>query len=309
MKKLGVIFLMVLLAMLAACSDDASGNDNEVNEQPTNDDQVSQETEVNTQSDDTSDQDGAAEEEEEDNSNNPVIAGDAATILQKSAEAMTDVKSFKAVSKSYDDSTINGQRNIEEMDFTMEIIYTDPTAMYAHGESVSEGGETEAFEMYMGDGNLFVFGDGNWYSMSSDSGYASIYEQFKFLEEEQIDTYVEFSQHFEVSDNGDHYLLTFVGDNNQYKETVLGASIAGLSELFQEHYDNMEVSKGVYEIAIDKETFYMTSYKMEYESQTSGQLGDIKENYKGTYELSNFNGINELTVPDEVVESAMPIGG
>ncbi|MRH44496.1 hypothetical protein GH741_17770 [Aquibacillus halophilus] len=310
MKKLIVFLLMISIFLLAACNEDSTSNDDAENDSQMD---VSQSEEASLESDD--DEVEAAEEdttedekESSDDEGDLVDALDVKSILKKSAEAMAEVTSFKGISKFIDDSTFNGVEEKSESTFTMEIILSDPAVMYAKASSVLSETEEGDMEMYMKDGTLYINSEENWFSMPTDSGYGSLYEQYNMYEEEQIEAYVNQSDSFEVIDNGDHYLLSFAGNNEEYKNVVMGSSFGATSELFKEHYENMKINSGTYEVSIDKETFYMTEYKYEYDSETTGELGAITQYSKGTYSLSDFNSIGEITVPEEVIENAQSMG-
>ncbi|MFD1037345.1 DUF6612 family protein [Virgibacillus byunsanensis] len=304
MKRIIILLITTCLFLLVACS---AGNDE------TENDVSSDEIQSNDQTQEQNDEEAAEEANEEENedteaSGDPVVTEDVASILQKSAEAMAGVTSFKGVSDFIDDSTFNGTREKSETNFTMEIILSDPAVMHADMTSVSSETEEGSVEMFMKDGMLYINSEENWYSMPTDFGYGNLYEDYKMLEDDQIEQYVEHSNSFEVSDNGDHYLISFADDSENYKSVIMNSSFGAISDLFEEHYDNMEISSGTYEIKINKETFFMTQYTYEYEANTTGELGSIEQYSKGTYTLSDFNAYNEIDVPEEMMEKASPIG-
>lgn len=65
---------------------------------------------------------------------------------------------------------------------------------------------------------------------------------------------------------------------------------------------------GTYEIKIDKDSLYMVCYTLEYESATSGELGAVETYHKADYTLSEFNKHDNITVPKEIVDSAISFG-
>ncbi|PKR78475.1 hypothetical protein CEY16_01580 [Halalkalibacillus sediminis] len=320
MKKILLIFILLLVSILIACQEETISTEDEVDattseesgeedgetssgaeEENEEDDQGEEENEGEDQSEEVEDEDSSDDSNSDSGKN---VLGDTDSILEKTAKAMEEVTSFKGVSEYYDDSTSNGVNEVSETLFTMEIVLSDPAKMHAEGESIMDSGEESMFEMYMAEGDLYIFADGNWFTMPTTSEYGSMYEQYKVFEEEQIDEYLKFSKHFSVTDQGDHYLLSFEGDHEDYKNVIMGASFGAQNETLKEHYENMQISNGSYEIKVDKDTFYMTEYSIEYEAETTGEIGEVKQYHKGTYKLSDFNAIDEITVPEEVVDNA-----
>ncbi|SFD43687.1 hypothetical protein SAMN05216238_101332 [Lentibacillus persicus] len=309
------IFILVML-FFVACGDDnmdAGSNEREASEQPA-------QTEATEDKKDAAEKEGTDHEEKqksdkakgtadkkenEETTDEPAAAsGDAENILRNAAEAMAGLKSFKGTSDYIDETTMNGQTSHTEGTFTMEIVYGDSQKLYVQSSDVSSDAGEGAFEFYMTGDHFYVNSEEHWFSMPVDSEQSEMYEQFKVVEDDQFDQFSHYSNAFDVTDNGDHYVLTFAGDDAAYKDIAFGATVSVSSNMLEEHFDNMEISDGSYEITIDKNTGYITGYQMEYTSTTTSDLGDMEQYYKGTFELSNFNEIEDITVPDDVVEKA-----
>jgi len=67
----------------------------------------------------------------------------------------------------------------------------------------------------------------------------------------------------------------------------------------------MKINQINYEIIINKETFYPTNIKtvMDMEISAEGETIHLKQNMEGTY--SEYNKINEVKVPQDVIDKAV----
>ncbi|MRG87797.1 DUF6612 family protein [Salinibacillus xinjiangensis] len=307
MKKILTLILILMLSMfmIVACSESSSTKDRTNDQTKTEETQSTEETSSPEKS--SEEENEETKNEEESGEGDSVATGNAQDVLAKAADAMAEVTSFKATSEYYDDSTLNGQNTVTDTKFTMELVYGDPAMMYAQATSTSNETEEGAFEMYMTGEHIYINSEENWFSMPTDSEHADMYDQFKGIEKDHMEGYANHSDLFEIQDNENHYLFTFTGNGQEYKEVVIGAGGTALGGILEEHYDNMEITDGVYEIKIDKDTYYMTHYQMEYSARTSGEIGDVEQHYKGTFELSNFNEIDDIVVPEAVKEQAQPL--
>lgn len=180
--------------------------------------------------------------------------------------------------------------------------------MYINATSTTDG-EKEDTEMYITDESIYISSEGMWMSMSPGSKNAQMMEPFNVIQDEHMEKWLEFSKYFDVADNGGAYILTFAGNNEDYKEVILGAGLAVLDEVLKEHVGNLQVVSGSYEIMVDKETYRIISQRMEYETTSSGEMGEVQEIYKSSSEMSDYNKMEEISVPEEVVDQAQTIGG
>ncbi|WP_226038073.1 DUF6612 family protein [Aquibacillus saliphilus] len=306
MKKVLAFSVMVFIMMLAACSDDSSGDDNVENETTTEESQ-SNEVQADTDGDKTKGDEQEENAEEEADRSSDLVATGAEQILRESAEAMAGVTSFLAEGQYIDNTTTNGQNERAETSLSMTMILDDSTKMHAKSSTESNTDAGGDIEMYRVEDAMYVMSEGQWITMPTTADNGQMSEMFQMYDTERVEEYVAQSEYFEVADNGDHYLLSFAGDGEQYKSVVMGASAEVIGDTLKEHYQNMEVS-GTYEIMIDKDSYYMTGYNTEYESSTTGEMGEVKTHHKASYSMSNYNEYDDITVPDEVVDQAMAIG-
>ncbi|SDQ21991.1 DUF6612 family protein [Virgibacillus salinus] len=304
MRKLIALLFLISVLALAACGTENADQDE------TEKDAVAEEEPTNEETSDTSDEnteestkEEEPEEAEESSESGNLIGSDAKKIFQKSAEAMQEVSSYLVKGEFTDDSTINGQSEKATTELTMELSLADQSNMYMKASTTSNTNSGGVVELYKVTDGMYVNSpdQDQWMKMPASSDYGNL---FTTLQADQLTEYVNFSNAFEVTDNGNQFILTFTGTDEEYKTTVLGAGIAAQEGILKEHYDNMNVS-GTYEIKIDKDSFYMVGYTLEYESTTSGEIGEVETYHNAKYTISEFNEHDNITVPKEIADSAV----
>ncbi|PIB52538.1 hypothetical protein, partial [Pseudomonas sp. 2995-1] len=88
---------------------------------------------------------------------------------------------------------------------------------------------------------------------------------------------------FEVSDHGDHYVLSFQGEGEEFSSFLAGSTITDVESDWIFDADEL-VGNGVYQLMIQKDTYYMLGYNLEFEFSGSSVLfGDIETKYKAVY--------------------------
>ncbi|MFB4167712.1 DUF6612 family protein [Virgibacillus sp. JSM 102003] len=301
-KIIALLFLICVMTLVACGSDNA-------NQDKTEEDVVAEEEQTNEESSDTSaastKEDEKPEETEKSSEDGNIIGADAKQILLKSAEAMKGVSSYLIEGKYTDDSTINGQNEKATTEMTVKLSLTDQSNMHMKTSTTSNAGSGGVVELYKVKDGMYINSPGQdqWMKMAANSDYGKL---FTTLQAGQLNEYVDNSGAFEVKDNGDQFVLAFTGTNEEYKSAVLGAGIAAQEGILKEHYDNMNVN-GTYEITVDKKSLYMVGYTFEYESTTSGEIGEVETYHKADYTISEFNKHDNITVPKEIVDSAVSL--
>ncbi|MBP1950536.1 DUF6612 family protein [Virgibacillus litoralis] len=307
MRKIIALLFLICVMALAACGSDNADQDK------TEKDAVAEEEQTNEETSDTGDENTEEstkeedpEEAEEPSESGNLIGSDAKKIFQKSAEAMQEVSSYLVKGEFTDDSTISGQNEKATTELTMELSLADQSNMYMKSSTTSNTDSGGVVELYkVADGMYIKSPDQDqWMKMPASSDYGSL---FTTLQADQLTEYVNLSNAFEVNDNGNHFVLTFTGTNEEYKSAVMGAGIAAQEGILKEHYDNMNVN-GTYEIKIDKDSLYMVGYTFEYESTTSGEIGEVETYHNAEYTISEFNEHDDITVPKEITDSAVSVG-
>lgn len=308
MKKIAALLFLISMMILAACGDDKTSSDKPKEESVSEDKQTNEVTAKNDNENTDQNDDSTVQEEEDESSDSDDgtnLGGSAEQLFKKSAEAMIGVTSYLIEGQYTDNGTINGQVS-NTTTLTMELSLTAQSNMHMKTSTTSDTDISGDVEMYKVDGGMYMKSPNQpkWFKFPASSDFGKL---FNTLQGDQLKEYVKQSNAFVVEDSGDHYSLVFSGTDEEYKSAVMGAGIAVLEDTLKEHYDNMEVS-GSYEIKIDKETFQMIGYELEYESSTTGEIGEIETYHKASYSISEFNEHDNITVPEEIVQSAVSYG-
>lgn len=128
----------------------------------------------------------------------------------------------------------------------------------------------------------------------------------------QLEQLEAFQDDFTFEQTGDEFVLTLDAAGEEYEKLIseeMGQMIGELDGEAQEILDGMTIHKIYYEIFIDKETFQPNTINMtmDFDMEMEGESVNIQSDMQAEY--SNFNGIDTITVPAEVIENAEEIEG
>ncbi|MDG5790020.1 hypothetical protein QA612_21420 [Evansella sp. AB-P1] len=320
MKKFMFFTFSLFLAILVACSENSSTNEVNENENENNLEQNenNNESNDNLNNNQIEDEKNVLEEieaEMENNENNEeevdieVAGGDAESILQKSAAAMSDVFSYVTEGKFIVTTEAEDYNMREEITILMEMILSEKPMMFTQTSTKSDYEEYD-IDMYLVDGHVYVYDDIDdlWYTMPTDNDLFEIYDMFNVMDSSQLDEYIEMSSTFEVIDSGDHYKLTYASEDDDLFSFLTGSAIVDMEiDYIFSVYENIE-GRGMFEILIDKETYHLLSYTLELDLK-SDYMGEMETYYIANYTYSNFNEVDDIVVPDEVVDQAVSMFG
>lgn len=294
MRKVYVFLLVMLLSifMLSACGEnDASKNNNDTSglvEDTNNEEQNRDDNKAENDSNESTE------------GSSPSGVGE---IFQKTAEAM---------------STVEGMNISGEMETTTELmgvtdhatskisgkISMNPYGQYMKYDEESEEYGASTMEMYITEEGMYMSDpDSGWLSMPAEQeGLMS--DMPSYTTEHSLLSYGKLADLFELTEDDDHYILTFEGSGEDYKEVTYGY----LKELGDEEtYDLFaeDVIEGsiTLELTIDKSTFYVVAIQDDSEFVLD-LLTDSPTIRKTNFKYSDFGEVGEVIVPDEVVDNA-----
>ncbi|MGP4105719.1 DUF6612 family protein [Virgibacillus sp. L01] len=323
MKKLvGYILIGITLLLMTACSEEVmndktnkntveetdatSEEDNEAEaEQPDDDVETNEKTKQQNNDDSSpSDQQTNVDEtnKKETNQNEDATAKltGAAAILRKSSEAMQNVESLYIGGTTVSDAIINDVERIETIHINADMMIGEQNTIHQTVKIEANDKSDSNMEMYLNEEMYYLKENDKWISMEPEYAVNNLYNT---VFDEQLSFYSDYSSLFQVTDEEEHYILSYSGTDEEFKEIVFGADQKVLNDFFRDFYHNMKIT-GTYELTIDKQTFYLKNYLLEYEATTSGTAGKGHIYEKSAFSYSNFNAYVELIVPQEVRESA-----
>ncbi|MBM4761802.1 DUF6612 family protein [Bacillus sp. B15-48] len=289
-KKISIMsgFLLVFL-LLAACN----GNSEQVDQ-----DQVDA---------------GPVEQAETDENE---TASDQLTIEQvfeKSAQASEQLLSFAMNMDLVQEVTSEEtEENMEiHSSIHMEVV-SDPIAFYQK-MSMELAGESVNTESYFSQDGFYMQDPvgGTWMKLPTE-----MTNQMIQLSDQQTNPAVEierlqkFSEDFTFEENEHEYLLLLTASGEQFNELIQETIEQTLPVEFADDMDAMEdlkIHTVKYKIAIDKETFFPRTIEMNMDMEIIVEDQTIQLTQYITGEYSKYNEFDEITIPQEIIDSATEI--
>ncbi|MDT8858763.1 hypothetical protein N0O92_00880 [Alkalihalobacillus sp. MEB130] len=125
--------------------------------------------------------------------------------------------------------------------------------------------------------------------------------------EEHLELLARYTDQLTYEEQEDHFVLSFVGSSDVLHAFALELNNMMLDELASEVEEFMsmaEINQLDYTLYIDKETFRQTEWSMTLVLELPLEEDSIKRKINATEKLDQFNEINEIVVPLDVVENA-----
>ncbi|RNF39268.1 DUF6612 family protein [Planococcus salinus] len=238
-------------------------------------------------------------------------------VFANSTEATEQANSLHADIVTNQQMTMQpgGMEMNMEMNSAMDMTQ-DPLAFHQTSETsiVSEDIENEnpvAMEMYFTEDGMYMHEAtmDTWLKMTGES-----VEQLKSLADEQtadpsqqLEQLAGFQDDFTFKQTEEEYILTLDASGEKFKELInqqMDKTLGQIELEAQTALEDMTIHHVFYEIFIDKETFLTNNMNMEMsldmniEEETMSIQTDVQVDY------SKYNEIEEITVPQEVIDQA-----
>lgn len=296
MKKTLSIFIGFLLVfMLAACNQTAKPVENTEN--------GSESTNENEKKNNEDNNDGKTSE---------LTLED---VLTKSTEASEDLKSFAMTMEMNQELTSAQADTALKLSSLIDMkIVTDPMAFYQKMKMTDDASK-ESFDMesYFSKDGMYL------YDSAADAWMkfpAELSDQLIQMSDQQtnpaeeLKKLKEFVNDFTFEQDETSYILKLTASGEKFntfiQETVqqtLPPQLGATNEITE----NMSINAIEYEIVVHKETFLPSSIKvmMEMDISAEGETIKIVQHMNGQY--SEYNEIDEITIPQEVLDTAEEI--
>ncbi|WP_036200505.1 DUF6612 family protein [Ureibacillus sinduriensis] len=243
-------------------------------------------------------------------------------VYEKAIERQNELKSSSADIKMEQKMTFgNGTESFEmntTSDMKMDIIvepmesYMDGTIQMADPET---GEDTKLdMEMYMTEEGLYMHDSetNQWLKLPSEQFDAIVGQTANQVDaSDQLKQLQTFIDDFKFEQTDSEYVLTMSAASEEFSKFILEqmqiSEMIGMAEEEKELFENMSFDTVNYVITIDKETFDIhkmdtvvdMTLEMEGESVTVGT--DVK------IAFNNFDAIEDITVPQEVIDQAVEV--
>lgn len=205
--------------------------------------------------------------------------------------------------------------SVMDMDITM-----DPLAIYQKGTTTmkmdgSEEEQTMDMEMYMTEQGFFMNDSttGQWMKLPSE-----MYDQIAQMTEQQSDPSQQlkqletFKDDFTFEQTDSEYVLKLSAAGDEFNALIEEQMSQFMPELegeenqaaMDEMMEAMNIEKVDYTINIDKETFETTAVDMIMDMTMEMEGETMEMNQVMNADYSNYNGVETITVPEDVVNGA-----
>lgn len=237
-------------------------------------------------------------------------------ILNKSISTMESLDSY---SMTMDMSQVMNMGEEEGMAFdstadlslTMDPMTMKQTTKMDMGDlGMGEEGDFEYLSYFTEKDGFFVEepGMGQWLklpeNMMSDMLAMS---DTQLSPEEQLKPFMDYTSNLSVDTMDDSYIITLSGDGvdmEEFMAQMSGMGIEGMDPMLSEMMGDIDIQSLNYEIVIDKDTFYQIESNIDMTISMDIMGESIRTEQTIHMNLSEFNAVNPIEVPQDVLENA-----
>lgn len=309
MKKI-LTFLMasLLFFALAACSDSSSSTE-------TSETETAESTET-TDAEEEVDEAESAEDEAESTGD----ISELEEIYEKAMERQSEIKSMssemvmdqKMVFEESGETYEMGSKSDLKSDFTMDpfasyMVGTISTVDPSTGESIEMDTEMymlpDAFYMYEATSDTWMElpTEGMEEILGKTTNQIDAAEQLKQLES--------IMSEFNIEEEGDEYILTLDAAGDKFTEYVIEQmkllGNVGITEAEEEIVDIIKYDKVHYVLKMNKDTYDMTAMDMVLHMSLEEDDEKLVVELDSKMTFSNFNEVEAIEVPQDVIDNAV----
>ena len=295
--------MAMLIVVLVACADSSSTD--------------------STETDDTGDvetSEGAEDVENEESDAASEITLE--EVYEKAIERQNEINSMSAdivmdqnivLDESGETFEMKSNSNLQS-DFTI-----DPVASYMHGtvtafDPMSEQEIELETEMYMLEDAFYMYdseGD-QWLEFPLEEMEAVLGQSAQQIDAtEQLELLESIISEFSLEEEGDEYILKLDAAEDKFTEFVIEEMKAlqsvGITEAEEDIVNLINYDKVSYVLKINKDTYDMTAMVLVLNMTLEEGDESLVMNTDTKITFSNFDGIDAIEVPQEVVDEAVPV--
>ena len=238
-------------------------------------------------------------------------------VYSKAMEVSAEQKSMHAVMDI--DQKISMPSQELEMDSKIKMdmdVIVEPLAM--HQKMNMDMGDLGAMDMelYMNESGFFMNDpeSGQWIKMPKDM-YDEMMAQMGGETDPTLDMemFNEFKDDFKFEQTDDEYILTLSASGDKFSglmKELMGSSLPADMEMTEEDADllnNMDVKSLKVVMYIDKETYYTNAFDLDMDMTMKVEEEEMHIVQKMKSVISKINEIDEIVVPQEIVDEAVDL--
>lgn len=231
-------------------------------------------------------------------------------VLAEVVKENKDVKSLTQDAKINTEMTLaqGEQKQVQNMDMTMKMdVINEPFAAYQEIQMTMPGEGEQIIKQYITQEGIYSNINGEWIPIPEEVNEqlkASLKESANI--ESQMEQFNEVSKYLKLKEEKGQYILTADIPSDKIKEmaqSVLKQASRGNAETLAA-MEQLDIKKMNVEYQIDKKTYQLAGAKiaMVMGVEEDGQKVDMKLNMDNKF--SNINGVKEIVVPKEALNSS-----
>ncbi|MGD7044353.1 DUF6612 family protein [Jeotgalibacillus proteolyticus] len=239
-------------------------------------------------------------------------------VYEKSVQAGEDISSMEAVIQMDQNLTIPSEEMEMKTASTIEMdMVLEPLALYQKvettGEGMMESEEAMTVESYLTEDGFYMYDAASeqWTKLPKEMSDEIIQlSNSQNQPNEQLKALEPFMEDFSFEQDDSSYILTLNASGEKFSEFLIEQASETMPDLgmgmsAEELFEDTQFEDVMYEIEIDKETFLPSRLDMDMTMimTMQGESLEIDQQTETVYE--NFNTIDEITVPQEVLDSAV----
>ncbi len=232
-------------------------------------------------------------------------------VFEKTIAASQDLKSLTVKMKN--EQTITSSSDSEPMDISSTIdidVVQDPISLYQVMSINMPGEEPMKTESYFTNQGFFTYDptQGTWMKLPDEMST----ELLKTTEQQgdpaaELKKMQEYIEDFTFEQDDSSYILSLNASAEKFNAFMKEQLAQSFGQELGLDLQNVDVSGLKYSYTIDKKNFYPTAMTMDMAFKTTEGSEETTLEQKTNATFSNYNGVKDITIPDEVINSAQEI--
>ena len=243
-------------------------------------------------------------------------------VYQKAIDRQNQLESVTAIVKMDQVMSFgSGEEGLEiksKSDLTMDMI-TEPLSLYMEGtmgmgEPTAEEETMIDLKMYMTKEGLYMQDSlaDHWTKLPTDNFDAIMGQTASQVNaSQQLKEMKEFITDFKFEQSDKNYVLKLDTSSEKFKAYLLEQlnvnEMVGVPEEAQQLLQETKFEKVDYEILIDKKTFNITEMTTNVDFIMNMEGNGVRTSSNTSIAFNNFNGVESITIPKEVIDKAIEV--
>ncbi len=233
-------------------------------------------------------------------------------VFDKALDVQEKVTGFETIIEMNQKITMNEETIDMKSDIEAKVV-TDPLTM--HQKMTMDVGNGEKFEVdsYFTSDGLYMFEPMEKVWIKLPKEFSDQMNQLNTEQSnpaEQLKQFTSFINDFEFEQDDSNYILTLKASGEKFDEFIkerVKSTMPDDMPLSEQIFDSMTFDHVEYVMKIDKETFHLQQLDVAIDSTTKieAETMHLQQEMKSVY--SQYNEVDKITVPAEVIENAQEI--